>query len=145
MEIVGGINLAADLPGTGFVMELDPEWLTERNPEIVTAQIWDGYYPGVVGYEIDDDSVAEATREEIMAMDVFAGGKAVETGKVYLYEVELFATLRFVVGIAYMAKWFHPELFSELDPQAIHQQYLTDFICIDYDLSEHGVFAYPEP
>jgi iron complex transport system substrate-binding protein len=145
MEIAGGINIAADLPGAGFVMELDPEWLTEQNPEIVTAQIWDGYYPGVLGYEIDDDSVAEATREEIMAMDVFAGGKAVEDGKVYLYEVELFGTLRFVVGIAYMAKWFHPELFSDLNPKAIHQQYLTDFMRIDYDLSEHGVFAYPEP
>jgi iron complex transport system substrate-binding protein len=53
MEIAGGINIAADLPGAGFVMELDPEWLTEQNPEIVTAQIWDGYYPGVLGYEID--------------------------------------------------------------------------------------------
>jgi iron complex transport system substrate-binding protein len=44
-----------------------------------------------------------------------------------------------------MAEWFHPTLFSDLDPQAIHQQYLTDFMRIDYDLSEHGVFAYPEP
>jgi iron complex transport system substrate-binding protein len=44
-----------------------------------------------------------------------------------------------------MAKWFHPELFGDLDPKAIHQQYLTDFMGIDYDLNEHGVFAYPEP
>ncbi|RCV65843.1 iron complex transport system substrate-binding protein [Methanophagales archaeon] len=44
--------------------------------------------------------------------------------------------------MAYWAKWFHPELFSELDPQDIHQQYLTDFLGIDYDLDEHGVFAY---
>ena len=144
-EIAGGINIAADLPGPGFVPEVDKEWLVDQNPDIVTAMIWEGYNPGVLGYEIDDDSVAEAAREEIMAMDVFAGGKAVEDGKVYLYEDELMITPRFVVGIAYMAKWFHPTLFSDLDPKAIHQQYLTDFMRIDYDLSEHGVFVYPEP
>ena len=145
VEIAGGINIAADLPGPGHVNEVDPEWLIEQNPDIVTAMIWDVYYPGALGYEVDDDSVAEATREEIMAMDVFAGGKAVEDGKVHLYEVEMFDTPRFVVGVAYMAKWFHPELFSDLDPKAIHQEYLTDFMRIDHDLEEHGVFVYPEP
>jgi iron complex transport system substrate-binding protein len=145
MAIAGGINIAADLPGTGFVMEVDPEWVTEQNPNIVTAMIWDMYNPGAFGYEVDDTTVAEATREEVMAMDVFAGGKAVEEGKVYLYHDELMVTSRFVVGVAYWAKWFHPELFSDLNPKAIHQQYLTDFMRIDYDLSEHGVFAYPEP
>ncbi len=42
-----------------------------------------------------------------------------------------------------MAKWFHPELFEDLDPQAIHQEYVTEFQGLDYDLSEHGVFVYP--
>ena len=145
MAIAGGINIAADLPGPGWVPEVDPEWLTEQNPDIVVAQIWEVHHPGALGYGVDDDSVAEATREKIMAMDVFAGGKAVEEGKIYLYVLELMPTPRFVVGIAYMAKWFHPTLFSDLDPQDIHQQYLTDFMGIDYDLSEHGVFVYPEP
>jgi iron complex transport system substrate-binding protein len=145
-EIAGGINIAADLPGPGFVPEIDKEWLIEQNPDIVTAMIWKVYYPGALGYEVDDTSVAIAAREEIMAMDVFASGKAVEEGKVYLYEDKLMITPRFVVGIAYMAKWFHPGLFGDdFDPQAIHQQYLTDFLGIDYDLDEHGVFGYPEP
>ena len=147
MEIAGGINIAdeEEFGELEFVPEVDQEWLIEQNPDIVLAMIWEAYYPGVMGYEVEDTSVAEATREEIMAMDVFAGGKAVEEGKVYLYEDELPVSPRFVVFIAYMAKWFHPKLFSDLDPQAIHQQYLTDFMRIDYDLGEHGVFAYPEP
>jgi iron complex transport system substrate-binding protein len=147
MEIAGGINIAdeEEFGELEFVPEVDKEWLIEQNPDIVLAMIWEAYYPGVMGYEVDDTTVAEATREEIMAMDVFAEGKAVEEGKVYLYEDELPVSPRFVVFIAYMAKWFHPELFSDLDPQAIHQEYLTDFMHIDYDLSEHGVFAYPEP
>ncbi len=147
MEIAGGINIADDeeFVELEFVPEVDKEWLIEQNPDIVLAMIWEAYYPGVMGYEVDDNSVANATREEIMAMDVFAEGKAVEEGKVYLYEDTLPVSPRFVVFIAYMAEWFHPTLFSDLDPQAIHQQYLTDFMRIDYDLEEHGVIVYPEP
>lgn len=47
------------------------------------------------------------------------------------------------VTIAYMAKWFYPELFEDLDPQAIHQEYLTEIQGLDYDLNEHGVFVNP--
>jgi iron complex transport system substrate-binding protein len=30
-----------------------------------------------------------------------------------------------------------------LDPQAIHQEYLTRFQGLDYNLDEQGVFIYP--
>jgi iron complex transport system substrate-binding protein len=148
MEIAGGINIAdeEEFGELEFVPEVDQEWLIDQNPDIVVAQTWEVYHPGALGYDVDDASVAIAAREQIMAMDIFAGGKAVEEGKVYLYGNRLQVTPRFVVGIAYMAKWFHPELFGDdFDPKAIHQQYLTDFMRIDYDLSEHGVFVYPEP
>jgi iron complex transport system substrate-binding protein len=139
-EITGAINIAADLPGPGgWVQEVDPEWLAEQNPDTVMAQIF-----GSFGYGIDDNSVATAKREEIMAMDAFAGSDAVLNDSVYLYHCDFITTPRFVVGVASWAKWFHPELFSELDPQDIHQEYLTDFLGIDYDLDEHGVFVYPK-
>ncbi|HOI70084.1 MAG TPA: hypothetical protein PLN41_10090 [Methanothrix sp.] len=42
-----------------------------------------------------------------------------------------------------MAKLFHPELFEDLDPEAFHQEYLTRFQGLDYDLDKHGIFVYP--
>ena len=48
-----------------------------------------------------------------------------------------------LMGIAYCAKWFHPDLFEDFDPQAIHQEYLDRFQRLDFDVSEHGVFVYP--
>jgi|LGVF01.1.fsa_nt_gb iron complex transport system substrate-binding protein len=145
-EITGAINIAADLPGPGgWVQEVNPEWLTEQNPDTVMAQIFPAFYPGSFGYEIEDTSVAIATRVQIMNTDVFVGSDAVLNDRVYLYHCDLITTPRFVVGIAYWAKCLHPTLFSDLDPKAIHQEYLTDFLGIDYDLDEQGVFAYPEP
>ena len=51
----------------------------------------------------------------------------------------------YFIGVAYMAKWFYPELFEDLNPKSIHQEYLTRFQGLDYDLNEHGVFVYPAP
>ena len=147
IEIPGGINIAdeEEFGELGFVPEVDSEWLIDQNPDVVVAHIWEVHYPGALGFDVDDTSIAEATREEIMAMDVFAGGKAAEAGRVYLLDDQMMGTQRFVAGMAYMAKWFHPELFEDFDPQSIFQEYLTRFMRVDYDLSEHGVFVYPEP
>ncbi|RCV65574.1 iron complex transport system substrate-binding protein [Methanophagales archaeon] len=145
--ITGAINVAGDWPGPpgGWIPDVDPEMVIDANPDTVVAQIWPVFYPSPFGYGIDDASVAKETRDQIMAMDAFAGGDAVLNDRVYLYHCDFMTTPRCVVGIAYWAKWFHPTLFSDLDPQDIHQQYLSDFLDIDYDLDEHGVFVYPEP
>ena len=145
MEIAGGINVAADWPSTGGrILDVDPEAVIDANPDTIVASVRPAFDPSSFGYDVDDTSVAMALREEYMSMDAFAGSDAVNEGRVYLYPGELINTPRFVVGVAYLARWFHPTLFSDLDPQAIHQQYLTDFMRIDYDLGEHGVFAFPE-
>jgi iron complex transport system substrate-binding protein len=44
-----------------------------------------------------------------------------------------------------MAKWFNPDPFEGLDPQVIHQEYLTKFQGLDINLDTQGVFVYPEP
>ena len=47
------------------------------------------------------------------------------------------------IGVLYFAKWLYPDLFQDLDPQAVHQEYIDKFQNVDYDLEEHGVFVYP--
>ena len=50
------------------------------------------------------------------------------------------------IGIAYQAKWYYPELCEDVDPQAIHQDFVDRFCPgLDFDVRTHGVFAYPEP
>ncbi len=69
---------------------------------------------------------------------------AVKENRVYLITSDICDRSCNAIGIAYMAKWFHPDLFKDLDPQSIHQEYLTRFQGLDYDLSKQGVFVYPE-
>jgi iron complex transport system substrate-binding protein len=58
---------------------------------------------------------------------------------------DLYGGAQHFMGIGYLAKWFHPDLFEDLDPKAIHQEYLTEFQGLDYKLEEHGTFVYLEP
>lgn len=68
---------------------------------------------------------------------------AVKDGRVYMLLYEFGASPGVPVAIAYMAKWFYPELFSDLEPQAIHHEYLNEIQGLNYDLKDHGVFVYP--
>lgn len=69
---------------------------------------------------------------------------AVQNGQVFLWSDSISTKPSFFVGVTYLAKLFYPELFEDLDPQAIHQEYLTRFQGLAYDLDEHGIFVYPE-
>jgi hypothetical protein len=48
------------------------------------------------------------------------------------------------LGLNYLAKILHPDLFSGLDPEAIHQEYIIGFQILDCDPTNHGVFVRSE-
>ena len=134
----GGINIAADLPGENI--KVDPEWVIVQNSDII---VWHTY-PSMAscGYGEDDPSEMKALRDTIMNSEL-AIVDAVKNERVYLIFAELMYSSRHPVAIVYMAKWFHPELFEDLNPQANHQEYLTRFQGLDIDLDKKGVFVYP--
>jgi iron complex transport system substrate-binding protein len=91
--------------------------------------------------------MAELTRlrEQIMGRPELANVTAVRDGRVYVISNDLYGGAQHFIGVAYLAKWFYPELYEDLNPKSIHQEYLTRFQGLDYDLNEHGVFVYPAP
>jgi len=137
--LAGGKNIAADLSGCWPVV--DPEWVVEQNPDIILRIPSVSVVPS--GYETDDPSEMAAAREDILNRPELANVNAVKNGQVYILSYRIGSSgPSTIVGVVYMAKWFHPELFKDLDPQAIHQQYI-DMQGLDYDLNEQGVFVYP--
>jgi len=141
IETAGGINIAADVAENSMYIgypTVDPEWIIEQNPDIIIKRSSSPPY-GSTGYEFDDDSGAKALREKIMNRPGFEAINAVKEGKVYIEDTSLCG----FIAVAYRAKVFHPDLFEDLDPQEIHQEYLNRFQRLDYDLDEHGVFWYP--
>ena len=143
IAMTGGTDIFSDQPGHYFT--IDPEAIADRDPEIIVKVEGDAG-----GYDIcaTDTSGLEETRMEIMDRDILQHVSAVEDDNVHVITVHLLSFFgdsgcRNFIQIAYQAKWFHPELFEDLDPKAIHQEYLTRFQGLDIDLSENGVFVYP--
>jgi iron complex transport system substrate-binding protein len=70
--------------------------------------------------------------------------QGIKEGNVYCFSTDISTGLSYWLGIVYMAKILHPDIFADLDPVAVHQEYLTRFQRLDFDLKERGVFFYPE-
>jgi iron complex transport system substrate-binding protein len=140
IDIAGGKNIFADLEGSHVYV--DPEEVVVRNPDII---IRDTYITDIkCGYQADDPSEMKTLRESIMNRPELANVNSVKTGRVYITTVVLPKGPGYPISAAYWAKWFHPDLFKDIDPKAAHQEYLTRFQGLDYDLDKHGVFVYPE-
>ena len=136
-EQAGGINIAANL---GEQKTVEVEWIVEQNPDVIIGCSFGG------DYETDDESVYKAHYDEIIGLPGFDQIKAVQDDRVYIINGRFGMGLATPIGTAYMAKWYHPELFEDLDPQEMHQEYVDKFCPgLDFDVRTEGVFVYPKP
>jgi iron complex transport system substrate-binding protein len=142
IELAGGKNIFAD--SSTDTMTVDPEEVIIRNPDVIFKVISHGAGSHGGGYSNDDDRLAsEMVHRSIMSRPGWDQINSVRDGRVHLIHNDIIGGADNFIGIAYLAKWFYPDLFSDLDPRAIHQQYLTEFQRLDYDLDEHPEFVYP--
>ncbi len=136
VEIAGGRNLAKDIiPGTFGTV--NPEQIIASDPDqvIVTGGNWGAYVPGGawvgVGYGADE---AEARRklEALTKRAAFTGTKAVKNGEFHAIWHQFYNNPYQFVAIQEIAKWLHPELFRDLDPEATFKELHTRFLPLDY-------------
>lgn len=135
-EEAGGRNIAADCIGAYPIINM--EYIYEKDPDIVVGLSYRG------GYERDDDTGMADEYENILNLPGFDKIKAVEDKCVYIIDSTIAYSPSYPCGLANMAKWFYPDDFKDLNPQAMHQEYVDKF-CGDLDLNlgKHGVFVYP--
>ena len=153
MAVLTGVKvMAEDLPeffGSSYNIQVDPEWVIESDPDFIYLHLVAHTYSGLSlepanGYDATDPAEIKAARDAFASRPVLAEMRAVKEGKVYLgsgsFRNDATGGL---IGAAYMAKAFLPEVFDDLDPEAIHQEYITRFLGEDFDLDQGGVFLYP--
>lgn len=135
VTLAGGRNILADSPVK--YPTVDPEEVVARNPDVIIKMVRGNY----------NDENRSATIETVHRLIMNRTGwdhiNAIRDGRMYVIDTSFIVGNDQFIGVAYMAKWFYPDLFPDLDPKAIHQQYLNEFLRIDYDLDEHPAFVYP--
>ena len=135
-DVAGGINIAKDY--IEYHGDVEVEWVLGENPDVITGLSYSG------GYKIDDPAGFERYYGEIISLPGFENLKAVKNNRVHIISGDFSIGPQLPIGVVTVAKWLYPDLFTDLDPQTIHQEFLTRFMRIDYDLDKWGVFVYPE-
>ena len=138
VEMAGGVNIAADrLPGT--FGQLNPEYVLLADPDqvVVTSARWEAYVPGGnwigVGPSAD---LAEDRRklEGYLAKPAYAGIRAARTRRFHAIWHQFYNSPFQFVALQQLARWFHPDLFPGLDPDATFRRLHERFLPVPYEL-----------
>jgi iron complex transport system substrate-binding protein len=132
-ELAGGDNIASHLAIP--YPEITSEWVLSQDPEIIVK------ISSVANcYGADQRKHLAKVREEIMARPGWNRLTAVRQGRVYVMAGPVGSGPSGLVGIAYLASWFYPNLATDLDPRELHRQYLEYFQKIPFQ----GHYVFPE-
>jgi len=139
IEIAGGLNPFAS--ESGEYPLIDPEAVIVADPQVIVKLAGQGLAVG--GYAHHDPEALAEIRSALLERPGWSRISAVKDGRVYVIHSDILGGAQHFIGTAYLAKWFYPDRFADLDPRAIHQRYLSEFQGIDFDLASEGSFVYP--
>jgi iron complex transport system substrate-binding protein len=129
----GGRNIAAELSIP--YPRVTPEWVLSQNPVVIIKAASYGN-----GYARADSTCFNKLRDALLSRPAWEHISAVATGKVHVMDSAIWTGPRCCIGLAYMARWFYPDLFPDLDPVSLHKEYLELFQRIPYQ----GIFVSDE-
>lgn len=127
IRLAGGKNICADLEGR--YPQVSREYVWERNPEVIILM-------ANRGSSVEEmKTVLEKTVDRVGIKDT----SAVKNNRVYVITWDVHNGLPSIVGSLYYAKWCHPDLFVDLDPDDVYGQLLSEF----FNINEHTPCVYP--
>lgn len=138
VDLAGGHNLGSDfLPG--YTGSINPEQVIASNPDvvIVTGSNWTHSENAEQYVNVGPNAAATAdeSRAALQALvdaPAFTGSKAVAEGDIHAIWHQFYTSPYQFVAIQEMAKWLHPDLFADLDPDATFQEFHDKFLPVAY-------------
>ncbi|MCK9406138.1 MAG: ABC transporter substrate-binding protein [Methanothrix sp.] len=110
---------------------IDPEFLIQQDPSVIVKML------SSTKECREEDLIKE--HDEISSRSELSSLKAVEEGRIYILSGIVAGGMRSVIGELYFAKWLHPELFQDIDPEAIHEEMAERFFGQELE----NAYAYP--
>jgi len=136
VEVAGGTNIAKGLiPGTFGT--LNPEQIIASRPDVVivtganwknynTAGGWVGVGPGAAL------TLATQRLTALMARPAFRTLPVATNGNAHAIWHQFYDSPYQFVAIQMIAKWLHPDLFSDIDPDATFREFHQRFLPVTY-------------
>ncbi len=142
VDLAGGRNIADGIIKTTFG-DLNPEQLVVADPEhvIVTGSNWaaesdiNQFVPVGRGADM---ALSRERLANLMKRTPFPELSAVKQGNVHAVWHQFYGAPYEFFPIQQFAKWFHPDLFADLDPEKNFEEFHRKFLPVTY---QPGYFA----
>jgi iron complex transport system substrate-binding protein len=133
LEFAGGRNISEAMQPANT--PVSPEWVLERQPwAVIKMSSQNGCYTH------DGPEGMVDQRASLLARTGWAKTPAGKAGRVFLMTTDVTSGAASVVGIAWIAKWLHPDTCSDLDPNQWHREFIERFQGRPW----RGVYVHPE-
>lgn len=131
IDFAGGINIARGLMASA-TGQLSLEFVIGNDPDIYIAAASSaadrpGGFP--LGQSVEPSRVEEAL-QAVRQERSFGTLTAVSEGRIHALWLFFFQSPTYVVAVEAMARWFHPELFADLDPARTLNEINTNFLAV---------------
>ncbi|MDO8873954.1 MAG: ABC transporter substrate-binding protein, partial [Methanoregula sp.] len=131
----GAVNIAENLSNPQG--SVDIEWLAQQNPDIILGVARKG------GYGTEDIRELKDQYDELMTHPALQEVSAIKNKRVYIICWLHSNSLAYPAARTQITKWFHPDLFADMDPAEIHQEYMDQFLNASFNVRQYGVYTYP--
>ncbi|WP_182552777.1 ABC transporter substrate-binding protein [Phyllobacterium myrsinacearum] len=136
VELAGGHNIGSDILPTTFG-QINPEQVIVSDPQhvVVTSSDWQVYAPGGHWIPLGPGADPEIMRKRLewyLTRDAYTGTQAQKTRNFHGIWHQFYNSPYEFVAVQQLAKWFHPDLFADLDPDATFAEYHRRFLPIVY-------------
>jgi iron complex transport system substrate-binding protein len=122
---VGGKNIAEGVV-PGAIGDISVEYALKADPDIYIAT--GNRAPGVLlGGQVKADEAAKSLTE-VTARPEFSSLRAIREGHAHGLWHEFYNTPYNILAIEALAKWIHPELFKDLDPEQTKHELYSQFL-----------------
>lgn len=129
----GGYNIVKDIGSTEeYYTKLSMEWILKKDPQYIV------FSQGSTAYQWSD---AELKAKYDALAEEFKLSSAYVDGNMHIINLEVFIGPSYPISVMYMAKWFYPEEFKDMDVSSLLQEYIDTFCHIDMDVAQHGGFS----
>ena len=135
LEFAGSRDMNADLNEDWA--EIDLEAVIKDNPSFIVFEEMDHQS----GYGIRDPSAMQGKIASLKEVPGFSNVDAIKNDNIYGLPMSVLSGDTWL-GAIYLAPVFHPDLFNDYDPVAIHQEYIDKFMHSNEKIAS-DVFLYP--
>ena len=137
VEMAGGDNIAKGIIPTTFG-QLNAEQVVVANlaQVVVTSANWEAFAPGGHWVGVGPGADMAQARQKLAwytQRPAYAGIKAQDDRAFHAIWHQFYNSPYQFVAIQQLAKWFHPTLFADLDPDASFRQLHEQFLPVPYE------------